>query len=172
MGVESGKSPAVTVDTTPPIASVTFPAPSGVYNATTWTSLAPISGSASDATSGISSASSINLIITQSSTGATWTGSSFATGTNYVHPTSYSGSAWAYSFPTTDFPADGTYSVGVKATDAAGNTSAVSTNTFTYDNTPPTGSISYTNGYVTVPSVAVTFSATDASRVSTRLRAN
>jgi hypothetical protein len=162
VGVESAKSAAVTVDTTPPTVSVTIPAQSGVYNAAAWNGLAPISGSASDATSGIAAASSINLIITQAATGATWTGSSFATGTTYVHPTSYSGSAWAYSFPTTDFPADGTYSVGVKATDAAGNTSAVSTNTFTYDNSPPTGTISYTNGYLPNPSVAVTFSATDA----------
>jgi hypothetical protein len=161
VGVESAKSPAVTVDTTPPTVSVTFPAQSGVYNAATWTSLAPISGTASDATSGISGASSINLIITQSSTGATWTGSTFAAGTNSVHPTSYSASAWAYTFPSADFPADGSYSVGVRATDAAGNTSAVSTNTFTYDNTPPAGSISYTNGYVTIPAVSVTFSAAD-----------
>ncbi len=50
----------------------------------------------------------------------------------------------------------------MKATDGAGNTSTISTNTFSYDNTPPTGSISYTNGYVTSPSVPVTFSATDA----------
>jgi Bacterial Ig-like domain len=162
VGVESAKSPAVTVDTTPPSASVTFPVPSGVYSAAAWNNLAPISGTASDATSGISGASSINLIITQAATGATWNGTTFATGANSVHPTTYSGSSWTYSFPSSDFPADGTYSVGVKATDAAGNTSSVSTNTFTYDSTPPTGSVSYTNGYVTSPSVAVTFSATDA----------
>jgi hypothetical protein len=163
VGTESAKSPTVTVDTTPPTVSMTFPAAAGTYSATAWTSLAPISGSASDAISGIPGASSISIIITQASTGATWNGSTFAAGTNSVHPATYSGSTWTYTFPSTAFPADGTYSVGVKATDAAGNTSAVSTDTFTYDNTPPTGSISYNNGYLTSPSVVVTFSATDAA---------
>jgi hypothetical protein len=162
VGTESAKSATVTVDTTPPTVSDAFPSPSGVYNAASWTTSAPISGTATDATSGIPGASSINVTITQSSTGSTWNGSSFAAGANSVHPTTYSGTSWTYNFPSGDFPTDGTYSVGVKATDAAGNTSPVSTNTFTYDNTPPTGSVSYTNGYVTSPAAAVTFSATDA----------
>ncbi len=161
VGTESAKSPTVTVDTTPPTVAVTFPASSGEYNAASWNAGAAISGTASDATSGVPGASSINLVITQSSTGYTWNGSSFAPGSNSVHPTTYGSGTWVYPFPAGDFPADGSYAVGVGATDAAGNTSAVTSSSFIYDNTAPTGSISYTNGYVTSTSVAVTFSASD-----------
>ena len=131
----------VEVDTALPTVSVSFPANNGSYNSTTWTP--PISGSATDAVSGISGTSSINLVITQSSSGNTWNGSAFASGTNTVHPTVYNSGtgAWTYTFPSSNFPANGTYTVAVKATDNAGNTSAASTNSFTYSNVPTASSV-------------------------------
>jgi hypothetical protein len=163
VGTESPKSPMVTVDTHPPSVSLTFPAASGLYDATTWTALSPISGTATDATSGVPGASSINVTLTQVATGLTWNGSGFTSGSNTVHPTTFAAGAWTYAFPSGDFPADGQYSVGVSATDAAGNTSGVTFASFTYDNTPPTGSIGYTNGYTTTTPLVVTFSAADAT---------
>src|SRR5205085_423430 len=98
-------------DTVNPAVAVSFPANNGNYNAAGWNGGAPIAGSASDATSGISGAGSIQLTITQVSSGKTWNGTSFATGTNTVNPTSYDGSsAWSYGFPSSSFPADGSYS--------------------------------------------------------------
>jgi hypothetical protein len=162
LGTESAESPAVTVDTTPPAVGVTFPAASGEYNAASWNAMTGISGTASDATSGIPGASSINLVITRSSNGYTWNGSAFTAGSNSVDPTAFAAGTWTYTFPAANFPADGSYTVGVSATDAVGNTSATASSSFLYDNTPPGGSISYTNGYVTTTSVSVTFSASDA----------
>ena len=77
---DSGPSTSVpvTVDNTAPTMSVTFPANNGNYNASGWTGT--ITGTATDATSGISGASSISLTITQSSSGKTWNGMSFARG--------------------------------------------------------------------------------------------
>ena len=153
VGTESAKSATVIVDTTPPTVSVTFPANNGNYNASGWTnggtspcgSSATICGQAADATSGISGASSISLTITQSSTSYTWNGTSFVTGANTVAATTYvSGTGlWTYGFANTKFPADGTYTVSVTATDQAGNTSAASTNTFKYDTTAPTVSVTF-----------------------------
>jgi len=46
--------------------------------------------------------------------------------------------------PTTDFPNTGTYTVGVRAVDKAGNVSAVKKLTYKLDRTGPTGSVSLT----------------------------
>src|SRR5207253_2453366 len=127
-----------TYDTTAPAVAVSFPANGGNYNAAGWTSGAPIAGSATDATSGISGAGSIQLTITQVSSGKTWNGTSFATGTNTVNPTSYDGSsAWSYGFPSSSFPADGSYSVSASATDRANNTGTSAANSFKYDTVNP-----------------------------------
>ena len=68
-----------------------------------------------------------------------------------------------YPITWTTTPADGTYHVVAVGTDNLGNVSGPSTsNPVTVDNAAPTGSISYTNGYLTSTSVAVTFSAADA----------
>jgi hypothetical protein len=135
-------SNVVEVDTAPPTVSVTFPANSGNYSATSWASggtspcgsASTICGQATDATSGITGASSISLTITQSSTNNTWNGAAFASGTHTVNPSSYNSGTglWTYGFASSNFPAIGTYTVAVTATDAAGNTSAASTNSFTY----------------------------------------
>src|SRR6185503_14667339 len=75
-------SASFTYDTVNPAVAVSFPANNGNYNAAGWTSGAPIAGTATDATSGIAGASSIKLTITQVSTGFTWNGSNFVSGSN------------------------------------------------------------------------------------------
>jgi len=126
-----------TYDTTGPSTTVMFPADGGSYQAAGWTSGAPILGTATDATSGIGGTASIILTITQTGTGDTWNGASFAAGSATVHPTTFSAGVWTYAFPDTDFPADGTYTVSVTATDQAGNAGPASDSTFAYDPTAP-----------------------------------
>ena len=125
------------------VGSVTFPADTAAYNASGWTAGAPIAGTATDATSGIAGTSAITLTITQNATGDTWNGSSFQSGTHTVNPTTYSSGVWTYTFPNTNFPADGSYSVAVQATDQASNPSSTATNTFKYDTAAPTASFSF-----------------------------
>jgi hypothetical protein len=83
---------------------------------------------------------------------------------------------WTHTASTVSTPAGGPYvsnefkwtagtssspTETVTGTDAAGNTAAAPALTLTNDATEPTGSITYTNGYNTSGTVAVTFSATD-----------
>ena len=131
------------VDTVAPSVSVSFPANSAAYNAAGWTAVAPIAGTATDATSGIAGTSAITLTITQTATGNTWNGSSFLSGTHTVNPTTYSSGVWTYTFPNANFPADGSYSVAVRATDQASNPSSTATNTFKYDTAAPTAAFTF-----------------------------
>src|SRR5207237_5154528 len=63
-----------------------------------------------------------------------------------------------YSVTWSSQPADGAYRVQAVVTDAAGNTASTSIVSTTVDNTAPSGgSVSYTNGYFTTASIAVTF---------------
>jgi hypothetical protein len=76
--------------------------------------------------------------------------------------TSGSGSSWSYTWSTGQ-PLDGSYQVIAVGTDNVDNTDVVPSTSIpvTVDNTAPTGSVTYTNGYQNTTSVAVTFSATD-----------
>ncbi len=162
VGTESANSGSVTVDTTPPTVSVTYPANNGNYNSSGWTSggstpcgaIATICGQATDATSGISGTSSISLTITESSNGYTWNGSAFQSGSHTFNPTSYTSSTglWTYGFTSSNFPADGTYSVAVTATDRAGNMWAASSNSFTFDSTAPNAPV------ITYPAASTVYS--------------
>jgi len=137
VGAESATSATVTVDTTAPAVAVTFPVNGDGYNSAGWGGASgTFAGTASDATSGIPNAAAIRLRITQASTGRTWNGSSFASGTNTVAASSYSASTgnWSYAFAAASFPADGTYTVSATATDAAGNATTSGTTAFTIDN--------------------------------------
>lgn len=118
-------------DRTPPIVAVSYPASGGSYTTSTWSGA--ISGTATDATSGIAAASSICLTIT-SPAGLTWNGAGFVSGSNCVAASSYDGStgSWTYAFGVGSFPADGTYAVRAQATDRVGNAGTSATSTFTY----------------------------------------
>ena len=64
-------------------------------------------------------------------------------------------------------PPDGDYQVVAVGTDNVTNTSGPSTSIpVTVDNTGPTGSVTYTNGYVTTTAVSVSFSATAVSGIN------
>jgi hypothetical protein len=139
-------------DTVAPSVSVTFPTSNANYNPAGWTgggtapcgSSGTICGQATDATSGISGSSAITLTITQSSGSKTWNGNAFATGTNTVHPGSYALATglWTYTFSSSSFLPDGTYSVAVVAVDKAGNAQVTpATKTFLIDTVAPSPTI-------------------------------
>ena len=76
--------------------------------------------------------------------------------------TSGSGSSWTYIWSTGQPTVDGAYQVVAVGTDNLNNTSLPSSSIpVTVDNTAPTGSVSYTNGYQNNTSVSVAFNASD-----------
>lgn len=118
-------------DRTAPSVAVSYPVSGGNYTGNTWGGT--ISGTATDATSGISGASSICVTIT-TQTGLTWNGSAFVNGSSCVSVSSYNAStgSWTYAFAAASFPANASYMVAARATDNVGNVGTSSTNTFSY----------------------------------------
>ncbi|MEA2208926.1 MAG: large repetitive protein [Solirubrobacteraceae bacterium] len=128
-----------TIDTLAPSVSVSSPVAGARLSASGWASrcsAGSICGEASDAHGVASVAVSI-----QRSGGGWWGGSAFdQPGESFRAATLSGGSsspAWSYTLP---MPADGQYTVHVRATDLAGNTTPAASqavSVFTVDTTPP-----------------------------------
>lgn len=129
-------SAVVNADTTGPAVTVTFPAPSGVYRAATWDAgcASSICGTASDP----SGVSGVGVSVRRGS-GNYWDGSAFAGSTEVLNEATGT-TSWRLAFPASSFPADGTYTARVVASDPLDNASSVSSS-FVYDSTAPTGSV-------------------------------
>jgi hypothetical protein len=135
-----------TVDTTPPTAAIAFPVDGSALNSAAWGHGCPgragICGSASDQ-QGISA---VSVSIRQGS-GKWWGGSAFdRTAESFqaaTVTTGRGGSGWSYPLA---LPADGTYTVHVRALDGAGNATAEGSQraaSFTIDTlAPPAPAIS------------------------------
>src|SRR5581483_5125294 len=124
----------IQIDTTNPTAAVTTPAADGTrYNAASLP--ANLAGTAAD--TGGSSTVSSTAVAVQDGTGNYWNGTSFGSA-SIVYSAATGTTAWTYATPTAANLTNGhTYTVTVRATDAAGNT-GTSTRTFVYDTTAPT----------------------------------
>jgi Bacterial Ig domain/Bacterial Ig-like domain/Chitobiase/beta-hexosaminidase C-terminal domain len=125
-----------TIDTATPSSTATFPAASGSYTAAEWDAgcaTAGLCGTYSDTGVGVID---VKVSIRQGA-GNYWDGSGFTSATEVWNDASLAAGDWTYSFDSTDFPADGDYTVRVRARDAAGNTEAASSRTFTFDTTAP-----------------------------------
>ena len=111
---ESGHSSSVTVvnDTTPPTSTVTFPG-AGPYNAAGWNAgcSSGICGTALDPITGVQK---VEVSIRQGS-GNYWNGTSFGSGVQVWNLASGT-TSWSYGFDASKFPADGSYTVTVRAT--------------------------------------------------------
>lgn len=139
VGSQSGRtaSTSITVtsaaDTTPPNApAISSPASGGTYGPN-WSG--SITGTAAD-NSGGSGVASTQVSI-RNSAGQYWNGTAFS-GTTQVWLSTTganSNTAWSYGFTR---PADGTYTLGARSTDNAGNVGPVTTTTFTIDTVSPT----------------------------------
>ncbi len=125
-------------DAAKPTSAITFPTGGGSYNTAGWTAGASsqITGTASFASG--STNRKVDVSIKRSSTGLYWNGSAFsAASENFITATGTT--AWNLSFPSSNFPADGTYVVHSLATDNNGQENgAGGVATFTFDNSGPT----------------------------------
>ena len=72
----------------------------------------------------------------QQGSGNYWNGAGFASAIEVLQPASGT-TSWSAPFAFANFPADGAYTLRVKATDTAGNTESTSVSTFTIDTTAP-----------------------------------
>ncbi len=135
-GPSSPATATWTVDTTAPTTSVTFPANGGAENATAWSTgcgaTPGICGTASDATG----VSAVQVSVRQASSGMYWNGSAFGSASEMYNAASGT-TSWKYALAR---PADGAYTVHVRATDTLGNTTPAgspTTSTFTVDTVAP-----------------------------------
>ncbi len=126
-----------TIDTTEPTSAIAFPAAAGIYRTATW---ADFSGTAAD--TGGAALATVQISIQRVSTSLYWNGSAFADGSENWR-TATGTASWSLAFAVSNFPADGDYTIRVRATDTATNvqTTPVS-RTFTIDTTAPNTTIS------------------------------
>jgi hypothetical protein len=134
-------------DTTKPVASITFPASLGKYNAAAWSAgcaSAGVCGSASDPNLAASGVNKVQVSIQRFSDNRYWDGSS-ATWVSLLTWNDASGTTnWSYAFSPSNLNDNVQYNVQARATDSAGNTqTALASRTFTYDTAPPTSSITF-----------------------------
>jgi len=121
-----GAGKTFSIDNSPPVSSITLPAQAAVAQ-----SLSSISGTASDAVSGVSQ---VQITVGRVSDSKYWTGSVWG-GITWLSATGTS--SWTFNASGVSFTS-GVYTVQSRATDAAGNVEAPGTGTtFTYDNSPP-----------------------------------
>jgi hypothetical protein len=130
-----------TVDTTPPSASISYPADGSTLGASDWGTRCSRSGSICGLAKDATGVDSVTISI-QRNGGAWWSGSSFSQSSESFHNAALESrgrdnTRWSYPLP---LPTDGSYTIHVRASDQAGNTtpagSQVSTR-FTIDTTPP-----------------------------------
>jgi hypothetical protein len=132
-----------TVDTADPSSTVAFPAASGEYNAGGWNAGCATSGLCGTYADGAvgSGVQSVQVSIQRVSTGLYWSGASFSASGETLLNAALAAGDWTRAFPASNLPADGSYTVRVFATDAAGNAESPASRTFAYDDTAPTGSL-------------------------------
>ncbi len=134
----AGHSIAVTTDATAPSASViTFPAAAGEYNNTTFNAGCATNGFCGTATDTGSGILQVQVSIRQGA-GNYWNGASFASAAEVFQTATITGGTnWALTFASTNFPAEGNYTVRVVATDNGGNANSGTSATFLIDRTVP-----------------------------------
>jgi hypothetical protein len=147
-----------TIDTTPPTITLSFPANGHSYGESGWsTGCSPspgLCGSAKDP-SGVKSVA----VSIQRGSGNWWDGSGFNKTSEYFNTTTLASpgatsTGWRYPL---SLPANGTYTVHVRAIDALGNTTSLAsqlTSTFKIDTAPPVPSITSGPGEQTTSTTA------------------
>src|SRR6185312_3333763 len=162
----NGETPAsrsFSYDTAAPSSTTTFPASAGNYNTSGWNAgCATIGfcGTYTDATSGVQK---VEISIRQGA-GNYWNGSAFGSGSEVWNVTTIAGGNWEYAFAASSFPADGSYTIRVKATDNAGNGESPSSRSFTVDTAAPNTTIDSSPNLISSSAAATfTFSSTEGS---------
>ena len=118
-----------------PVSTTTFPAGSASYNAAGWAAGCAPDGICGTATDADSAVQTVQVSIRQGA-GNYWNGTSFGSATE-VWNAATGTTTWNYGFASGSFPANGSYTVRVRATDVAGNIETPFSATFTYDTVAP-----------------------------------
>jgi hypothetical protein len=126
-GIESEKSPLVTVTTSAPAVALTYPVDSSTYGAD-WTGA--ITGTASDDGTGVAS---VSVAIEDISTGAWWDGSAFDQSSETFVPVTSGTTNWSLALAAAALTSPDQYSVVAEATDGVGNVGTSAAVTFTYN---------------------------------------
>jgi glucose/arabinose dehydrogenase len=140
--VEAASSRTFTIDTALPGVAASFPAASGAYNAAAWAAGCATTGFCGSASDGGSGVQKVELSLKRVSTSRWWNGTTFGSTTEAWQAASGTGS-WSYAFAGTSFPAQGQYTLLVRATDQAGNVTTTTGATFVYDATAPTTAVTF-----------------------------
>ena len=133
---ESGPSRTFRIDNTAPASTVTFPASAGTYNTAGWNAGCATDGFCGTQSDGGSGIQGVEVSIRQGA-GNYWNGSGFSSGTEVWNTATLAGGNWSLDLPRGSFPADGSYTVRVRATDVAGNVETPSSRSFTIDRAAP-----------------------------------
>ena len=129
----------ITADTVAPGVTVTFPVDGTSYSSSTWTGT--ITGTASDAASGVASTA---VAVENTTTGKWWGGSSFnQSSADYLAATGTT--SWTDAFASSNLTPGASYSVVAQATDEVGNVGTSTSASFSYQKLDQTISFTSTN---------------------------
>ena len=93
-----------------------------------------------------------------------WSAGSFSSGSEVWNTTTLAGGNWSYTFPASSFPADGTYTIRVRATDNVNLVETPSSRSFTIDRVAPDTTIdSNPSNPSTSANASFSFSSTEGS---------
>ena len=131
------------VDTTAPSSTAVFPTASGSYTAAEWNAGCATSGLCGTYGDGSGSGvAEVEISIRQGS-GDYWNGTAFASATEVWNDATLAAGNWSLAFPAASLPADGSYTVRVRARDAVANTETPSIRTFDFDATAPSSTTTF-----------------------------
>ena len=102
-------------DATAPSSTLAFPAAAGTYNAAGWAAGCATDGLCGTYADGSSGVAEVEVSIRRG-TGNYWNGTGFSSATEVWNDASLAAGDWSYGFDSSDFPADGNYTVRVRAT--------------------------------------------------------
>ncbi len=134
---ESGPSRTFRIDNTDPSALYTFPAAGASYNAAGWNAGCATNGACGPHSDSGSGVAEVEVSLKRVSSDLYWDGDSFDAASETYFSATLGGGNWSFAFPAAGFPADGSYTLHVRATDDAGNTESGPTRTFTFDTAAP-----------------------------------
>ena len=142
---------------------MSFPSSGASYNTSGWNAGCATNGfcgTHSDATSGVQK---VEISIRQGA-GNYWSAGSFSSGSEVWNTTTLAGGNWSYTFPASSFPADGTYTIRVRATDNVNLVETPSSRSFTIDRVAPDTTIdSNPSNPSTSANASFSFSSTEGS---------
>ena len=128
-------SAQIRIDKTSPSSTITFPANGASYSSAGWSAGCATAGFCGTATDALSGLQRVEISMRQGS-GNYWDGSSFASASE-VFLVASGTATWSRPFAAASFPADGSYTIRVRAVDNAANVQTPVSRTFTYDTVAP-----------------------------------